>query len=305
MSFEGIALKRTFRVEQIYSIHYFEFSKDYMFPGEAHNFWEIAYVDKGVATAVAADKEMTLECGKIIFHQPNEWHNLYANGTTAPNAMVISFSCRSKEMRRFAGKIMEVGAEGKKLLSRILAEGQNAFSSCLDDPYQNKLTRASQARIGSEQMIGMLLEELLILLARRQEEPNYSAVNTAPDDSAGEQFLERCLRYMEEHVDHKMTLCELSEAFHTSQSVIKKVFYQQRKEGAIHCFLQMKLEKAKELLRESDMNVSQIAQALGYDNICYFSNQFHRGEGMSPLEYRRSVKAMGERARKMQENAKK
>ncbi len=304
MAFAGITLKRAFRVEQIYSIHYFEFSKDYTFPGESHDFWELAYVDKGVATAIAEDREMPLECGKIIFHQPNEWHNLYSNGTTAPNAMVISFSCRSKEMRRFAGKILEVGTDAKKLLSRILTEGQNAFSSRLDDPYDNALSRSETARIGSEQMIGMLLEELLILLARQMEEPRYSAVDRVFDDSSEEQFLERCLHYMAEHVDRKMTLAELSEAFHISQSVIKKVFYQQRKEGAIHCFLKMKIEKAKELLRESDMNISQIAQTLGYDNICYFSNQFHRGEGMSPLEYRRSVKAMGEKARKMQEKSK-
>lgn len=53
MRYDSLCLKRAFNVERIYSVHYFEFSKDYTFPGEAHDFWEFVYVDKGEIIATA------------------------------------------------------------------------------------------------------------------------------------------------------------------------------------------------------------------------------------------------------------
>ena len=64
-------------------------------------------------------------------------------------------------------------------------------------------------------------------------------------------------------------------------------------------FTTMKIDRAKQLLRESDRNVSQIAEILGYDNSFYFCSQFKKFTGMSPLEYRRSVNAIGNKARLM------
>ena len=64
----------------------------------------------------------------------------------------------------------------------------------------------------------------------------------------------------------------------------------------MHFYINMKIAQVKEYLRQSDLNVSQIAEKLGYDNVYYFCNQFKARENMSPLEYRRSVKAIGDKA---------
>ena len=47
MTFPRVALRDTIVIKKICSVHYFEFSKTYTFPGEKHNFWEMVYVDKG------------------------------------------------------------------------------------------------------------------------------------------------------------------------------------------------------------------------------------------------------------------
>lgn len=43
-------LKTQLHVEGIVSVHYFEYSKSYIFEGEKHDFWELLYVDKGYLT---------------------------------------------------------------------------------------------------------------------------------------------------------------------------------------------------------------------------------------------------------------
>jgi len=51
----------------------------------------------------------------------------------------------------------------------------------------------------------------------------------------------------------------------------------------------LRLERAKELMYSTTMNISEIAFAVGYDNPLYFSRLFRRHMGLSPSEYRREV----------------
>lgn len=65
--------------------------------------------------------------------------------------------------------------------------------------------------------------------------------------------------------------------------------------GAIDFFLHMKLDAAKQMIRDQQLNFTQIADRLGYSSIHYFSKQFKRFNGMSPSEYASSLKQMAER----------
>lgn len=292
MEFGEITLKKTLSVSKLHSVHYFEFSKTYEFPGEQHDFWELVYVDKGEIIATAGDREFSVSSGEVLFHEPNEWHNIRANGTIAPNVMILSFQCRSAAMNFFAGKQMRPDSRQREFLSMILAESKKAFSSRLDDPYENTLVRAAEQPVGSEQLIGLYLTLFLISLLRHEEK-------TASTDrkSGSLPLLDTILSYMQQNLHRKLTLEHLAAEFHISRSYIKKLFSQYLQTGAMHYFIGLKIAKAKDFLRESEKNVSQIAEILGYDNVYYFCNQFKKAEGMSPLEYRRSVKALGDRAK--------
>ena len=57
----------------------------------------------------------------------------------------------------------------------------------------------------------------------------------------------------------------------------------------------MKIEFAKQLIREDQMNFTQISDFLGYSSIHYFSRQFKKITGMTPSEYSSSIKALSER----------
>lgn len=293
MEFHEIPLQRTIQVSRLYSVHYFEFSRTYTFPGEQHDFWELVYVDKGEVLVTAGEQEFPLQSGEMLFHAPNEWHSLRANGTTAPNVMILSFRCRSKAMAAFTGKRLRPDSRQRELLRELLLESRSVFASRLDDPYENMPDKREEIPVGAEQLILLHLTHLLLSLLRQMNEPR-----PVERKSGSLPLLDAMVSFMERNLSTKMTLQALAEEFHVSTSYVKRIFAQYKQCGAIHFFTLMKIDHAKQLLREQESNVSQIAETLGYDNIYYFCNQFKHIEGMSPLEYRRSVKDMGTRKNK-------
>ena len=55
-------------------------------------------------------------------------------------------------------------------------------------------------------------------------------------------------------------------------------------------FTEMKIERAKDLLRNQDYNITQISEILGFSSVHYFSRRFKAVVGMSPSEYATSIK---------------
>ena len=50
-----------------------------------------------------------------------------------------------------------------------------------------------------------------------------------------------------------------------------------------------RIQKARTLLVQGSMNISEISEAAGYENLTYFERVFRKHTGMSPLEYRNSA----------------
>jgi len=54
-------LDKVLAIEGIYTIHYYEYTKDFSYSGEFHDFWEIVYADKKGVMITAGATELTLE----------------------------------------------------------------------------------------------------------------------------------------------------------------------------------------------------------------------------------------------------
>ena len=163
MEYESIVLKDEITVRKIYTIHYFEYMKNFEFPGETHDFWELQCVDKGEIKVL----DHVLKAVQVIFHKPNEFHNLAATGTCAPNVVVVSFACTSPAMKFFEGRILEVSEYERGLLGQMISEARRCIDSPLDDPYLKKMEKKKDAPFGSEQLIRLYLELLLHSMIRR------------------------------------------------------------------------------------------------------------------------------------------
>lgn len=297
--YQSIPLKRDIIVNSIVSIHYFEYMSTFTFPGESHNFWEFLCVDKGCVNVVAGQETLPLNKGEIIFHKPNEFHSVLANGIVAPNLVVVAFECHSPAMKFFENKKLHIRESQSSLLGKIIKESQTVFSSRLDDPYCQKLEKKEQAPFGAEQLIQMYLQQLLIDLIRtNQTEDAKTVLPKSTLQNHEEELFQRIIAYMEKHLDGQLTIADICRDNLVGRSIVQKLFRQKADSGIIDYFCNMKINTAKQLIRNSNMNFTQISESLGYTSIHYFSRQFKKITGMTPSEYASSIKLLSERADK-------
>ena len=180
MAYNGFLPENVINIGKIYSIHYFEYMSDFSFEGESHDFWEFICVDKGEVEVTGGDKKFILHKGEIAFHEPNEFHNVTATGTIAPNLIVISFDLSvsnksdlqlSSEKQLFAlsDRILRIDQTERRLLALIIQEAKQSFDCRLDDPYLAAMPLKQTMPLGSGQLIRLYLEEFLLHLLRRFE----------------------------------------------------------------------------------------------------------------------------------------
>jgi AraC-like DNA-binding protein len=297
MNYQSVPLHRVFEISEVFSIHYFEYMRDFYFSGETHDFWEFLCVDKGEVNVTAGDRALSLKKDEIIFHKPNEFHNVQSNGRIAPNLVVISFACYSPAMAFFEEKILKINEAERVLLGEIIQEAKYAFEGRLNDPYQKKLIPAASPHFASEQLIGLYLEQFLISLFRRhtQKRPQTDGGLGKANHQRGEkELLSQIISYMESHINETLSIDLLCKANCVGRSQLQKLFRSQTQLGAMEYFSHMKIDLAKRMIRESCYNFTQIADYLGFSSIHYFSRQFKKTTGMTPSEYAASIMALSE-----------
>ena len=165
-----IKFDKLFNVEHIITIFYMELSKNFYHDEEQHDFWEMVYIDKGEMLCSAGGNRYILKSGEMTFHKPHESHNLTGINNVAPNVSILSFTCNSRAMKQFEGKIFRLDAEEKALLSSLFSEGLSCYR-LLDayNPFQQQLEKIPSAPSGSSQMTKNLLEIFLIRLCRNTD----------------------------------------------------------------------------------------------------------------------------------------
>lgn len=279
-------------VKKIVTVHYFEYSKDYVFEGESHDFWEVLYVDKGSVNVTADDRKLTINAGEMAFHKPNEFHNVVANGKVAPNIIVISFVCNSDAMRYFQNRVMKLTDAETDLLAHIISEAKLAFESPFDDPYSTRLYRKKEGSFGSEQLIKIYLEQLLINLVRRESQSHLpSPVATKLIKHSDTEIVKSIKQFLFENVFGNIFFQDVCRYVSQSGTNVKTIFKKATGKGVMEFYRDLKIEQAKIMIREEDCNFTQISERLGYSSVHYFSRQFKKATGMTPTEYLASVKA--------------
>lgn len=284
MDYVRTELNRPLTVDGIYTIHYFEYAKDFAYSGEFHDFWEIVYADKKSLVITAGAKELTLQVGQMYIHKPNEFHKIRCDGTSAANSVILSFDCACPELMNIAGIVITCTAEEKKLMGRIIEEATDAFATPLGASYTRVMEKSLSSEFGCEQMIQIYLEQLLIMLIRGNKR------SVPVKAGSGETLLLKICEYLEANLEKRIQFEDVQMKFGVSASVIKRLFHANMNCGIMEHFTRLKIDAAKQLIRESELNFTEIAEKLGFNTQQYFTTVFRRVSGMSPSEYANSVK---------------
>ncbi len=107
------------------------------------------------------------------------------------------------------------------------------------------------------------------------------------NESQGRKTLNKSLEYIEEnYMRESLSLNEIAAAQEVSPNYFSAMFSQEMQMTFVEYVTRKRMEKARELLRDTDMRANEIALAVGYKNPHYFSFVFKKTQGCTPREYR-------------------
>ena len=92
--------------------------------------------------------------------------------------------------------------------------------------------------------------------------------------------------YIEEHLAEKLTLDEAAEHVYLSKSYFCRILKEELGCTFTEHVNRLRVERSKELLRDTTRTISSIAASVGFDDQSYFTRIFKRSVGMSPKQYR-------------------
>jgi len=281
--FTPTVLNTVINIKEIITIHYFEHAKDFNFGGEKHDFWELVYIVKGRVGVMADTTGYSLKEGEVIFHRPNEYHNIWADKADT-NVIIITFVCNDPAMNYFNKKILNLNYLHKNILSLILKEAKETFSGSLDILYQTKMTKKNHTPFGSEQLIKTYLEQLLISLIRFD-----TSVSKETDEQIKsvheDRIIEAIIIFLKSNINRQLCLDDICKNICFSKSYIKQLFKRKKQQGIMQYFIHLKIKEAKRLIKEGAYNFTQISEMLGFSSVHYFSRVFKNKTGLSPRMY--------------------
>ncbi len=287
-------LKNEIAVENIISLHYYEYAPNFCGMQESHDFWELVYADSGNLICCAGSHEFHLSQGEAVLHPPNEIHKILTIGKDS-SACILSFTCPQLPTEIFRGRKVELNQRQKNLVGMLYQEGRTIFEGPYNLLYQARLEKRKLVPYGTEQVFQNTLENLLLLIVRdlllpataAADAPTHGRVHNDRDIADG------VVAFLNANLYRKLRVTDISSALSFSPSYLQEVFRKQKNQGVIEYFNGMKIFQAKKYIGEANYTFTQIAQMLGFSSIHYFSRVFRQYVKMSPSEYEKSVKLTG------------
>ena len=100
-------------------------------------------------------------------------------------------------------------------------------------------------------------------------------------------------KYVQEHLSEKLSVPTLAASVNMSESRFSHVFKKETGISFWEYVNQQRMDKAMELLTETDLRIGDVAEETGWENPNYFSTQFKKKTGKTPVEYRKGQQKNG------------
>lgn len=127
-----------------------------------------------------------------------------------------------------------------------------------------------------ENWLKAFLEKILAYFVKQKENPNYHVVVSARE-------------YLRLHYREPLEIEVLARKAGLSPNYLRSVFKEITGKTILEYIIEIRLEKAAELLKNKSMKIKEISAAVGYDNVSYFGTLFQKKYGATPNEYRKMV----------------
>jgi AraC family transcriptional regulator len=157
------------------------------------------------------------------------------------------------------------------------------------DPHLEAIAMLLLAELKQDNIGGRLYIESLANLLAVQLLRQYSASKPHLSVYKGgfpQRQLLKVLDYIHDHLDQDIKLADLAQLLDISQFHFSHLFKQAIGKAPYQYLLQQRVERAKQLLHQTDQSIADIAFLCGFNSHSHLSKQFRQLTGMTPTAYR-------------------
>ena len=252
------------------------YSTDFYFKGEYHDFWEIVVVLSGNIGVTSDENIYHLKRRDLIVHKPMEFHKLWVEGNKQPQLLIFSFKADIDERYAPNDLVLELSDSQYLIIEMLLEHLRTAAvtDSADNGTWFNFLPEKWNDAFSYKAAV--LLELLLISLSEKS-----NIIETAPNP-----LYRNAVKILKENCESWISIDEVAGLCGVSSSHLKKIFAKYSDNGVHKYFLKLKLQRAMQLL-DSGMTVSEVSERLHFNNPNYFGIVFKRETGSSPMAYKK------------------
>lgn len=243
-----------------------------------HDYIELHFVLAGTGKYTIRDTKYHVTAGDLLLLNPGEPH---AHICSTKNPLFL-----------FSVGFENIYLKGKPENEFYFPNGKPVFHTSSDLKERltslcyNMLNEESAPFPGRYFMMRSYLTQMLILIIRNNTGTSSSVVQYDFTSSQKSYVVKTVLEYMQKHYQQKVSLDEIAGNMYISSVYISKVFKEETGNSPINHLIQIRLEKAAELMSANpSLTIKEIAKSVGYDDAYYFSRLFKKYYGVSPSHY--------------------
>ncbi|MCJ8012404.1 AraC family transcriptional regulator [Paenibacillus sp. KQZ6P-2] len=255
-----------------------------LFKHHWHNHIEFLYFTKGSAMIELNSVPYEVSEGDLVVVNSNDLHyGVSQCDDLVYYAMIVDIKLlHSHSVDAIETKFITPIMQNRILFASKISRDEEIISSI-----SSLIQEHSQRELGYELSIKSYLYRILTILLRRYGMNKMSS----EDDHLRLKNLERftpVFQYIEDHYHEDLTIDMLSALAGLSRFHFSRLFKELTGRTVMDYINTLRINKSEYLLRNSRMNISEIALCTGFKDIYYFSRSFKKYKHVSPSELRKS-----------------
>ena len=279
-----------FKISTIYTMFNSSYNPGDSFIGESHDFWEFTYIKEGSLFNCVDDKVYEIKKGDLIFYKPMEFHHHYVEDENGVNTFFIAFSFENCPPDFAADTVYKLNPHQKEIIEKLIdfvnnAEKTSTFTeeeiaiqkeNYINYDYVKPLLALNKKPLSKAIVLNYIYELFLSLCDSK------NIVEETDSYHAG--IYRDAIAFMTEHISEKITVSDIANHCHISETSLKKIFYQFTNTSIHKYFTRLKITQAIILLK-SGVSSIEVTRRIGFADQAYFSVAFKRETGFTPREY--------------------
>nr|WP_150959186.1 AraC family transcriptional regulator [Aneurinibacillus sp. XH2] len=290
---------------QIVGCHFSVKPPGWSFPNHHHYLFELLYCWSGSVTHMINGRKLDLHAGDWLLLQSGVRHQMQ-NVSGGPYSFFnLHFDIDDPRLRKLlsSSKYRHITRQDSEhsclplymkemelllLRSLLPVNGQSAANGTLEAvPDGGRIELTSDNQMALQAYTLLIVREFIRFssagaAAAQQSSPSIPNEATQSETDTAHAIEEK----LHSMIFASGSISDIAEELHLSRSQCSKIFTRVYGIPPRQYLSRLKLNKAKQLLVNSDMTIEEISSRLGFGSISHFSRQFRRWSGMPPTQFR-------------------